>query len=190
MRHRVVAHPDNRRVPTYRRSIASLAFAMVTAGTSACSPALDWRTVHPQGSGVEMLFPCRPDHHVRTVRLVGVEAQMAMDACDAAGATFSLAFVDAPDAARRSALLEQLRRTAIANIEGTSTAIALRVPGAASDPQGARLRIDGRLADRRQVVEHVAFFVKGSRVYQASAIGGALSADAVDFFFTSIKVAP
>lgn len=137
-----------------------------------------------------MLFPCRPDRHVRVVRLADTDISMRMDSCAAGAMTFSLAFLDAPDGASLPTLLGALRDSAVANIGGTTIPMVLTVPGATPNPQSVRLRVDGRLADRRQVIEQVAFFVKGLRVYQATAIGGALSPDAADYFFTSIKVAP
>ncbi len=168
------------------------ALAMALACT-ACSPALDWRTARPDGGAVELLFPCRPQHDARSVRLEGLDGPatpMRMEACHAAGATFSLAVADAGDAARVAPLLRALRTAAAANIDGAPTALPLAVPGATPDPLSGRLRIAGHLADRRPVLEEAAFFVRGARVYQASVVGATRNDDAVDIFFGSIKVSP
>jgi len=154
---------------------------------AACSPALNWRIARPDGGNVELLFPCRADRQVRNVRINGIDASMQMDSCHADGATFSLAFVDAADA-QVTPMVRALREKAVANIDGTPSTLALAVPGATPSPDSLRLRIGGRLADGRTVVEETAFFIKGRRVYQATVLGESPSADAADIFFTSIKM--
>ena len=62
--------------------------AALLAALAACAPPFDWRDVRPEGSGVTMLFPCRPDRHERAVRIAGSELRMQMHSCTAAGATF------------------------------------------------------------------------------------------------------
>jgi hypothetical protein len=162
--------------------------AAVLSALVACSPALNWRQTKPAGAGVGLLFPCRPDRHERTVRLAGVELGMQMHSCEAAGALFSIGFVDVPDLSRVVPVLAEMRAAAVANVEGTATAATLAVPGATPNQQSALLRIDGHLPDGRRVVEHVAFFVRGARLYQATALGDSLSDDALESFFGSIKL--
>ena len=41
--------------------------AAATLTLAACSPALDWRQVRPDDTGVEAMFPCKPLSHARTV---------------------------------------------------------------------------------------------------------------------------
>ncbi len=171
-------------------STTRAAIALVVAACAACSPALDWRTARPDGGAVEMLFPCRPTHDARSVRLDGVETPMRMEACHAAGATFSLTVADAGDAARVAPLIRILRAAAVANIEGQASESALAVPGATPNPLSGRLRIAGRLSDRRAVHEEAAFFVRGTRVYQATVLGESSLIDAADVFFASIKASP
>ncbi len=164
--------------------------AVLLVALAACTPALDWRAAHLEGSGVAMLLPCRPDRHERVVRLAGVDLRMQMHSCHAANASFSLTYVDAAQPAQVGALLDELRGRAVANIAGVSTVRPFAVPGATPNERSAQLRIEGRLPDGKGVTEHAAFFVKGLRVYQASAIGEAVSADAVETFFGAIKVTP
>jgi hypothetical protein len=156
----------------------------------ACSAAFDWREARPEGSGVTMLFPCRPEKHERTVRIAGAELRMQMHSCEASGAPFSLAFVDAGEPGRVEALLAALKASAAANIGGTPVAEPFAPPGATPNPGSALLRVQGRLPDGRPVTEHAAFFVHGLRLYQATTIGEALSEDAVKTFFSAIKLTP
>jgi hypothetical protein len=170
----------------FRRRFA----ASFLLGLAACAPALNWRETRPDGAGIVMLFPCRPDRHERTISLAGAPMRMQMHSCDAAGAVFSLAFFDVADAASVSPLLAEMRRAAVTNVNGTATARSWSVPGATPNEQTARVRVDGRLPDGRRVVENTAFFVRGLRLYQATALGGTLDADALDTFFGSVKVVP
>ncbi|MGZ5131415.1 MAG: hypothetical protein ACXWCV_08585 [Caldimonas sp.] len=171
-----------------RRDRFSAALLLVLA---ACAPPLDWRDSRPEGSGVAMLFPCRPDRHERPVRIGKATLRMQMHSCEAAGATFSLAFVDAPQPDQVVPLLAELRSHAAANIAGVvAEPRPFEPPGATPNEQSGLLRIEGHLPDGRRVVEHAAFFVKGLRLYQATAIGAALPAEAVETFFGAIKVAP
>jgi hypothetical protein len=163
-------------------------FAASLAALAACAPSFDWRDARPEGSGVAMLFPCRPDRHERAVRIAGAEMRMQMHSCKAAGAIFSLAFVDAAQPAQVAPLLAELRAHAAANIGGAPEVHPFAPPGATPNEYSALLQIPGRLPDGRRVTEHAAFFVKGLRLYQATAIGETLPVDAVQTFFGAIKV--
>ena len=164
--------------------------AALLAAVAACSPSLDWREAHLEGSGVAMLFPCRVDRRERDVRMGGVALRVQMRSCRAADASFSLTYVDAPQPAQVGPLLADWRERAAANIGGAGVLRPFAVPGATPNEGSALLRVEGRMPDGRRVTEHAAFFVRGLRVYQATAIGEALPADAVETFFGAIKVTP
>lgn len=155
---------------------------------AACTPSLNWRQASLEGSGVSMLFPCRPERAERAVHIADAELRMRMHSCNAAGAVFSLAFVDVPEAARVASVVDALRAAAQANLGGTATARAWTAQGATPSEHGALLRVEGRRPDGRRLVEHAAFFVRGLRVYQATALGEQIEDDALDTFFDSIKV--
>lgn len=155
----------------------------------ACSPVFDWRELQPEGSGVAVQFPCKPDRHARPQRLAGQRVVMEMLVCEAGGVTFALSFADVPDPATVGAALEELRGLAIGNVAGTLTGSQpARVPGMTPHEQALRLAIDGRLPDGRAVGEHVVLFARGLRVYQASLLGGKLPAEPVDAFVASLRL--
>lgn len=164
--------------------------ACIVLWLAACTPALNWRETSPEGSGVALLFPCRAERHERTVRIGDADTRMQMHSCDAGGAVFSLAFVDVASPAEVAPLLAGMRAAAVANIGGAATALPWRPPGATPNEQTARLRVEGALPGGRRVVEHAAFFARGLRVYQATALGDGLDGDALDTYFGSIKVVP
>jgi hypothetical protein len=170
------------------RPISALALATVLQ-LAACSPALDWRELRPDGSGIALMLPCKPDRHARPLRLAGHSVRMEMLVCSADEATYALAFADLPEPAAVTAALLELRELAAANIAAPPTLTAsLQVPGMTPNPQAARVSLAGRLPDGAAVQEQAVFFAKGLRVYQASVIGVRLSAEAADTFIAALKL--
>ncbi|MEO6364249.1 MAG: hypothetical protein ABIO71_13545 [Caldimonas sp.] len=158
---------------------------------AACSPALDWREVRPEGSGVTLLLPCRPLQLDRVVRLGEASLPMRLHSCTASEATFSIVFADAGTAALADALLPAMRGAAIANVAGAAMPLPLpAIDGATPSAQSGLLRIVGRLPDGRPVVEHAAFFVRGSWLYQAAVVsaGEPVGPQAIEDFFRAIRV--
>ena len=156
---------------------------------SACSPALDWREMQAEGSGIVATFPCKPDRHVRTVPLDGQPVRMEMLVCNAGGLTFGLSFIDVAEPARVSATLDELQRLAVENLAAASRSGApLQVPGMTPNASAMRLRIEGRAPDGVGLSEQAGFFVKGLRVYQATVLGRTLPAETADTFFAGLRL--
>ena len=171
------------RIPA--RTTATAAAALMLA---ACSPALDWREFEPEGSGLRVSFPCRPDRSERQVLLAGSRVSMRMLACSAGDATFALAYADLADPARVADALTELRAAAIANVGGALPKVSpLQIAGMTPNPQATRLAIDGQLPDRSPVQEQAAFFAQGLRVYQAAVIGARPAAAAVEAFMAGLR---
>lgn len=169
----------------------ALAALAATLSAIACSPALDWRETRPDGSGVAMMFPCRPERQQRPVRVGAETLMLRLHSCVAAGTSFALVTADVADPGRLTPLLKALRDQAIANVEGTATVEeTATVPGSTPNAQSGRLRIVGRRPDGMRVVEHTAFFVKGLTLFQATVIGAGEPVDreAIDTFFGSIRL--
>lgn len=180
-----------KRVPPPAATAWAAAVMLVALAAVACAPTLDWREARPEGAGVLMLFPCRPDRHEREVRMHAAPMRLQLHSCPAGGATFSLAVADTTDPAQVTPLLAALRAQAIANLNGAAIEEPLpAIAGATPNGQSALLRIDGRRPDGRPVVAHAAFFVKGLRLYQATVLGAveAVSAEALETFFASIRL--
>ena len=157
----------------------------------ACTPELNWRELRPAGSGVTLLLPCKPDSHARQVKLGPDSVRLELHACTAAGTTWALAFADMGDPARVGPALLELRRAAAGNVGALeSQSLALEVEGATPNPASQRIQIQGRMPDGRAVTEQVAVFAKGTRVFQAIAMGEKLDAEAADNFFGSVRLAP
>lgn len=125
-----------------------------------CTPAFNWREVSFDGLPVSALLPCKPDRGTRSIPLAGVPRDMAMAGCQAGGATFTVAVVNAGDAA-------------------TATQVTAALKNA-------------NQATHSQYASHGGLVVQAS-IYgtpQADRDGpGALSTQAVDTFFSNIKLA-
>ena len=171
---------------------AAAAIASACAATSGCSPTFDWREARPEGSGVAMMFPCRPVKQERTVRVADAARAMKLHSCTAGDALFMLASIDVADPREVTPSLAAFRAQAAANLAGAPTETGPFTPaGATPNPQSARIVIAGTRADGRRVVAQAAFFVKGLTLYQATVLGGGEQAgdrDAVDTFFGAIRL--
>lgn len=167
---------------------AALPISLALAALGACSPALDWRETAAEGSGVVAMFPCRPDHHARTVELVGSKLKMEMLVCPAAGSTYALSFVDVPDPAWVNAALAELRVAALRNVQALPPELApAQVAGMTPNAEAVRLSASGRLPDGIAVQAHLVFFAKGLRVYQGSVIGEKPAAEANEVFVAGFR---
>jgi len=157
----------------------------------ACAPALDWREVRPVGGGIVLLMPCKPDSHARQVQLGPDTVRLELHACTAGGTTWALAFADVGDPARVAAALVELQASAARNLAAAELRqLPLKAEGATPNPASERVQLQGQMPDGRAVTEQVAVFAKGTRVYQAVALGAVLDAEAVDSFFGSLRLAP
>jgi hypothetical protein len=167
--------------------------ALVVASAAACSPTLEWREFVPEGSGVAVTFPCRPDRHARTVAVAGADARIEMLVCTAGGATYALSFFDVAEPGRISTVLADLRTRAVANIQGQALPggagqpSPLQIKGMTANDNAGRLAVAGRLPEGGAVQEQAAFFTRGLRVYQATVIGPALQPQAVETFFGGLS---
>jgi hypothetical protein len=162
---------------------------LVPAGLTACSPALNWREVRPEGSGAVVTLPCKPSREVRKVPLAGVVVPITVTACRAGSAMYALSFADVGEAGRVAPALQALREAAVGNLRGNVLASQpARVEGMTPDAQAQRLSIKGALPDGTQVQEQLAVFSKGTRVFQATLFGARLEPDAVETFFGGLRV--
>ncbi len=158
---------------------------------AACTPALDWREWRPEGSGLAVLMPCKPDSQARDVSLADMPLRLTLQACNAGDVTWALAFADVGDPAQVGKALDELRASALNNLQASeSVPLPLQVEGATPHAASQRLQFAGRMPDGRAVTEQTAVFAKGTRVFQAVALGPTLEPEAVASFFGSLRFAP
>jgi hypothetical protein len=86
-------------------------------------------------------------------------------------------------------VLDDLRAAAIANLGAASARpVPGRVEGETPNPYAGRFEITGRLPDGGVVREQLAVFAKGTRVFQATALGARLDDQALEAFFGGLRV--
>ncbi len=186
---RKAASPGRR--PGPRRAGALAALLLAAAGLGACSPALDWRQLRPEGWGLALSIPCRPASHERQVPLAGVPVALMLMACSAEGHTFAVASADLVDPARVGPALLALGQAARANVQGQiEDEKAATVSGMTPHPAARRWRLRGQLPDGQPVVEEVLVFAHGTRVFQVTLIGPQAGETLVQPFFDTVEVLP
>lgn len=159
-------------------------------GLVACSPALDWREVRPEGMPLVTLFPCKPASHARMLALAGAKVKMTVYACNTAGATWALSFADLEDPMRVTAALQELRSAALANIAATPSPVhEWIVAGATPNAAAGRSELVGRYPDGKAVRMHVGLVASGTSVAQLSVLGKNPGREGVQTFFGGIVVA-
>jgi hypothetical protein len=169
-----------------RRSLApTLLLALLPL--AACAPELNWREARPEGTALQLLFPCKPKTETRSVPLAGAPVEMSMVGCEAGDSAFALAHADVGEAARVGPALAELQQALASKVRAPTEAVAW--PGPAGSTAAARWRVTGPVPDGRTLRQEAVFFARGTRVFQVVAMGAKLPADAGDTFFESIQPA-
>lgn len=138
---------------------------------------------------LKVAFPCRPTSHVRKVPLTGQTVTMTLHACDAAGQTFAIAWVDTGDPARTGVVLQALGAAAGSNLAAApASASAFGFPGMTPHPAAATWRLLGRRPDGEAVHAQVAVFAVGTQAFQATVLGAA--DEPARPFFAAIEARP
>jgi hypothetical protein len=145
----------------------------------ACSPALNWREVRPDGVNLTLLLPCKPDRASKTVRLDGRDTVLSMTGCEADGAMFALARTDVADASRAAQVLAQWQSLTLAQ--------NAQVPGADALPQPVVVSARGSHPDGQAVEGRALYFARGSQLFQAVVYAPRVSSEAAETFFASFK---
>lgn len=170
--------------------LRGFAALLALAGVAACSPALNWRDVRTDDGVAQWLMPCRPDRQVRELALAGARVRMTLASCRAEGKTWAFAWADLGDPALAAAAVDELGAAARSNIGASPESVRLlasNVPGATPGGANRRLAFSGHLPDASAVEEQTLLFTRGGRVYQATAVGPQLEAQALDTFFGSVQ---
>lgn len=162
---------DSCRKPTVGRRVIWTALAFVCA----CSPTFDWRSVPLPDTPLVTELPCRPARFQRDVSVAGVPLRLFMLSCEAGGVTYGVATAEVSDPAKVDPVLFALRDSAAGAIRSAdSTAGALNLGGITPFPGNTSAHLHGRRPDGATIEEAVRVFARGTRVYQASAVGARL----------------
>jgi len=169
-----------------RRKVVFLVLgAAVSAG---CSPTFDWHSVPLPGTELVAELPCRPGRFQRDVTVGGVPLKLYMLSCEAGGVTYGVATAEVGDPSRVDAVLKALLDGAAAAIRSADPAPgALNLRGVTPFPGNSSAHLHGRRPDGEEVDEAIRVFGRGTRVFQASAIGARLPESALRPFEEGLR---
>lgn len=168
---------------------AFAAIAVIGVMTVACSPALNWRKVTPEGAGLEIMFPCKPEREERAQPgPAGQSVTVRSMSCKAGGGQFSLTWTDLGDAAATSTAMRRMHE-GIARQMAPQASAPLAVRGIAADPEAFQQAFDARPGQPAQQVRQ-AVFSRDGRLYQVLMQANRLDAEAWEVFLGSVQLAP
>ena len=175
---------DRRRKPALRIVLGVAA----VQGLAACTPTFDWRSVALPDTQLVTELPCRPSRFQRDVTVADVPLRLFMLSCEAGGVTYGVATAEVGDPARVDAVLHALRDSAGAAIRSADApAGALNLRGITPFSGNSSARLHGRRPDGAPVDEAIRVFARGTRVFQASAVGAALPEAALQPFEDGLR---
>ncbi len=167
-----------------------MVFPCLLALFAACTPALNWREVQPEGSELFAMFPCKPERYARKLPLAGEAVEMRMSSCVVDGVTYAVAYAAVGEPGKVDAALGELRDAAARNLGGATRETGdATVPGMTPNGFARRVSVAGSGARGEPLQEQAVFFAKGLRVYQASVVGAKVDGEAADTFIAGLRFA-
>ncbi|RYX91360.1 MAG: hypothetical protein EOO28_26075 [Comamonadaceae bacterium] len=166
------------------------AAACIVAALGGCSPAFNWRDARFENAGLTALLPCKPDRGSKPVVMAGRPVTLSMMGCEAGGAMFAVAMVDAGDAGKVTEVLANWQAATLANIRAApaTNAVPLKLAGASTAPAPSLVTARGQSANGKVVMSQAAYFVQGSQVFQAVVYAEKVNPEASDAFFSGLRL--
>jgi hypothetical protein len=153
------------------RGTAGLAVCVLVFVLTACSPALDWRTVELEG--LRTVLPCKPDRASRALNLATVPVTMSMAGCEAQGALFAISRVAVPPGADAATLEDAWRAAALLQMQASQS----QAQTPQQKPQSPPMRLvlaSGRRPDGSPVQASLAWVVNKGVVFHLAVYATAL----------------
>ena len=176
------------------RYLPILGVLLTSALLGGCNPTLNWRDVRTQDATLMALFPCKPESAERKVPLAEAVVTLKMLGCEAAGATFALAYADLKDASQAGSALDQLKTVTLGKLRAkVDHSAPFVMKGAPTLPQSLLVDAVGTLQDGTTPVRaQVAWFAAGHQVFQA-AVYSPVNAESVqpaewEAFFSGLRL--
>lgn len=160
---------------------------------SACTPALNWRQVSVDTSGVVLLLPCKPDQATRTVTLrvadKNVDTHLSMHGCETSHLQFTLGRMAVPPGLSPDEAMQAWRSASLATIKAAPNEAVSQdgeMPGLSRQGQTARVYV----ATGEHQVQWL-WFAYGNKIYQAAVYGHLKDKklpEAAETYFSGIKL--
>lgn len=185
------------RLPRPRHRFSSVLLLAAGMALSACSPALNWRSVALPEAHLALSLPCKPEHAVRPVDFGVGMVELSLVGCEADGATFAVSHMLLADPSQAGATLARWRAAMRARIQDGAElgADEAFVPTRALTlPQSVRVTVQGTGPDGPPVVAHAAWFARlegrQARLYHAALYARQPRTAAADTFFAGLMLQP
>jgi hypothetical protein len=133
-------------------------------------------------------FPCHPTRQERRIEVGGRPLTLLLLSCEKGDVVYGLATADVEDPAQVDPVLSLLAESARHGIGAVDPpAVPFAVPGVTPYRGNVSLRLEGHRPDGRPIQESVDVFARGTRVFQATAIGSTLAEPAVQPFHAGLR---
>ena len=181
-------HSDTPAHRPQTRAPRALCCATALAALVACAPTFDWRSVRLPDTQLVTELPCRPSRFQRDVVVAGAPLKLFMLSCEAGGVTYGVATAEVGNPARVDAVLFALRDGGAAAIRSANVpAGALNMGGATPFSGNSSAHLHGQRPDGETIDESIRVFARGTRVFQASAVGRSLPDSALRPFEDGLR---
>lgn len=165
-----------------------LCVAACVAGLSACSPALNWRTV--LAHQLTVWLPCKPDQAQRTVQIGKLEPMLTVWACEAGGAMYAVSHLQVDPQVDREQVVSAWRTAALRNLHGAtdqtqSFGVTASMGTAAGPP--AMVSAEGRGPTGQATQAQWLWLTFGQEVYQLAVYAPKITPAMTEQFFSEIR---
>jgi len=148
----------------------------------ACAPSLNWREVRPEGSGAELMFPCKPEQARRPAS--AQEPAMGLAVCRAGDLSFSLSWSEMPRPDMLGPALHTMGEGLRQRLKAPEAAWqGMQVAGMTPRPESGQQALVGGGQKARQ-----ALFSRGLTVYQLIMMGPKDDEAAWQNFLASVRL--
>jgi len=143
--------------------IRQAVFAMLGLSMVACSPALDWRTMRPQGAqGLLATFPCKPTQNLRELAVPGLPGPpmpVHLASCKTGDTIWALTYFNVPEVGQVSQALAANQKVLRDNLQAAAARMTppspvgavdlapTHVPGMTPNPLSRHWRLTGQRPD-------------------------------------------
>jgi hypothetical protein len=161
---------------------------------TACSPALNWRSVRLDDAALRLMLPCKPEQASRSVDWGQGPVNLSLTGCEADGATFAVSHMQVDDPSQAGAVLAQWRQAVLARLQAPAAdADTPYTPaGALALPQSLRSRIQGRNAQGQPVYLQGLWFARlegqHARLFHVALLSARERPEVANTFFEGVSL--
>ena len=176
-----------------RRVTRSISLLALAAALGACTPALNWRQLSADTSGVTWLMPCKPDQATRPVTLrvanQDVQTSLSLQGCEASNMQFTFGQMVVPQGLTAGDAIRAWRLASVAPLDAVPTDVLTQtwaIQGANAQTPTVRAQVVTGMHQVQWV-----WFADDNKIYQAAVYGKPKAKglpEAAETYFSGIKL--